>query len=133
MTIHLDLRPDYWDIVSAILREHVPDRKVLAFGSRATWTAKKYSDLDLAVLGDEPLTLNISAALSEEFSESDLPFKVDIVEWARIDETLRAKINRDGVAVQDSEQISEACKLTSSTVKGDQMIEQLPLSLREIK
>ena len=84
MTPCLDLRPSHWDIVCEILNEHVPDRKVLAFGSRATWTAKEYSDLDLAILGDEPLLLNVKSALTEGFSESDLPFKVDIVEWARI-------------------------------------------------
>ena len=51
-------------MVDGLLRQHVPDRKVLAFGSRATWTAKDYSDLDLAILGDEPL--------SSEAGEPDL-------------------------------------------------------------
>lgn len=97
----LDLRPDHWAIVRSILRQHVPDRKVLAFGSRATWTAKNYSDLDLAVLGDEPLTLDVSSALAEAFSESDLPFKVDIVDWARIDDSFRNIIRRDGLTLQN--------------------------------
>ena len=96
----LDLRPDDWDIVCSVLRQHVPDREVLAFGSRATWTAKNYSDLDLAILGDEPLPLDVSSALAEAFSESDLPFKVDLVDWARIDKTFRRIIRRDGLTVQ---------------------------------
>ena len=100
MTPCLDLRPSHWDIVCEILNKHLPDRKVLAFGSRATWTAKEYSDLDLAVLGDEPLLLNVKSALTEGFSESDLPFKVDIVEWARIDEAFRDKIRREGLVVK---------------------------------
>ena len=61
---HLDLRPDHRAIVREILQRHVPDRKVLAFGSRATWTAKDYSDLDLAILGDEPLSLRETSALA---------------------------------------------------------------------
>ena len=96
----LDLRPDDWDIVCSVLRQHVPDREVLAFGSRATWTAKNYSDLDLAILGDEPLPLDVSSALAEAFNESDLPFKVDLVDWARIDKTFRKIIRRDGLNVQ---------------------------------
>lgn len=100
MATQLDLRPDHWDIVCAILNKHVPNREVLAFGSRATWTANEYSDLDLAILGDEPLLFNVTSALTEGFSESDLPFKVDVVEWARIDETLREKINREGLIVK---------------------------------
>ena len=35
----------------------MPNRKVWAFGSRATGTTKPFSDLDLAILGDQPLCL----------------------------------------------------------------------------
>ncbi|MYI46217.1 MAG: hypothetical protein F4123_07580, partial [Gemmatimonadetes bacterium] len=97
---NLDLRPDHWAIVRDALRRHVPDREVLAFGSRATWTAKDYSDLDLAVMGNEPLSLRASSALDETLVESDLPFRVDIVDWARIDENFRAIIRFDAVTVQ---------------------------------
>ena len=96
----VDIRPDHWAIVDGLLRQHVPDRKVLVFGSRATWTAKYYSDLDLAILGDEPLSADAKSALAEGFGESDLPFKVDLVDWARIDEFFRDIIRRDGVVVQ---------------------------------
>ena len=96
----VDLRPDHWAIVRDALRRHVPDRKVLAFGSRATWTAKDYSDLDLAIMGGEPLSLRAVSALDEALVESDLPFRVDIVDWARIDDAFRSVIRRHGVSVQ---------------------------------
>lgn len=99
-TPRVDLRPDHWAIVDGLLRQHVPDRKVLVFGSRATWTAKDYSDLDLAILGEQPLSADATSALTEGFGESDLPFKVDLVDWARIDEFFRDIIRRDGVVVQ---------------------------------
>ena len=95
----LDLRPDHLDIVRDILFRHVPDRKVLAFGSRATWAAKEYSDLDLAVLGDEPLPLDVTSSLAESFEESDLPFKVDVVDWASTSESFRKVIKRDYVVL----------------------------------
>ncbi len=96
----LDLQSEYLGIVRDILRNHVPDRKVLAFGSRAAWSAKKYSDLDLAILGDEPLSLDAASALSEEFEESDLPFKVDLVDWTLIDKAFRNTIRSNFVTVQ---------------------------------
>lgn len=96
----VDLRPDHWAIVRDVLQQHIPERKVLAFGSRATWTAKEYSDLDLAILGDETLPLSTTSALKEGFSVSDLPFKVDLVDWMSIDEAFRDIIYRDGVEVQ---------------------------------
>ena len=97
---NVDLRPDHWAIVRSALHRHVPDREVLAFGSRATWTAKDYSDLDLTVVGKEPLSLRTASALDEALEDSDLPFKVDIVDSARIDDAFRSIIRRHGVAVQ---------------------------------
>ena len=55
MTDSVDLNPNYLAAVERILAEHVPECEVRAFGSRATWTAKDYSDLDLAVVGEGPL------------------------------------------------------------------------------
>lgn len=78
----IDVRPDLWDIVRGILQAHVPQYEVWAFGSRAKWTAKPYSDLDLAVISTAPLPLETSAALSDAFAESDLPWRVDVVDWA---------------------------------------------------
>ncbi|MBI1757583.1 MAG: nucleotidyltransferase domain-containing protein [Fimbriimonas ginsengisoli] len=96
----IDLKPEHWLIVAQILAEQVHDKEVWAFGSRAMGTAKEYSDLDLAVIGDEPLGLSLSASLAESFSESLLPFKVDVVDWATTSPTFRELIRRDRVVIQ---------------------------------
>jgi len=96
----IDIRPDHWQIVRRILRCHVPGYEVWAFGSRATRTAKPYSDLDLAIISDQPLPLALHAALADNFSESDLPWKVDIVDWATTSAPLRQRIEQSKVVVQ---------------------------------
>ncbi len=96
----IDIRPDHWAIVRGILQEHVPQYEVWAFGSRAKWTAKEYSDLDLAVITDQPLSLSVGAALADDFSESDLPWKVDLVDWATTSESFRRIIELDKVVIQ---------------------------------
>jgi predicted nucleotidyltransferase len=69
-------------IVIAILGLHVPQRDVWAFGSRVQGSTKAFSDLDLVILGEQPLPLATMAELAQAFIESDLPYKVDIVDWA---------------------------------------------------
>ena len=96
----IDIRPDHWTIVRRILQKHVPQYAVWAFGSRAKWSAKEYSDLDLAVITDKPLPLSISTALDEDFSESDLPWKVDVVDWATTSEAFHKVIAQDKVVLQ---------------------------------
>jgi type I restriction enzyme S subunit len=96
----IDIEPGQWAIVTAVLRAHVPDREVWAFGSRARRAAKPWSDLDLAVLGSAPLGLAQAAALADAFSESDLPWKVDLVDWATTSEAFRRVIEQDKVVLQ---------------------------------
>ncbi|TSE29530.1 restriction endonuclease subunit S [Tepidimonas taiwanensis] len=98
---NIDIRPDHWEIVKSILQKHVPQYEVWAFGSRAKWTAKEYSDLDLAIITDEPLSLDVSARLSDAFSESDLPWRVDVVDWAATSESFKKDVERDKVVVQE--------------------------------
>ena len=99
----LDMQAGQLAIVRDILHRYVPDRKVLAFGSRAKKTARQYSDLDLTVVGDEPLSLDIEASLAEAFRESDLIFKVDVVDWAKTSPAFREIIARNAVVVQEGE------------------------------
>ena len=94
------ITPEQWQIVAAILQKHVPDKEVWAFGSRATHTEKPYSDLDLAIISDSGLTLSLLAAIEHDFSESDLPFKVDVVDWAAISPAFRGIIERHKVRIK---------------------------------
>lgn len=96
----LDLHPDHLQIVRHILQHRLPQHEVWAFGSRAKGTAKTYSDLDLAIITSQALDLGVYAALTDDFSDSDLPFKVDVVDWATISEAFRTIIARDKVVVQ---------------------------------
>ena len=96
----IDISPGDLKIVRDILRKHVPDCEVWAFGSRAKWTAKTYSDLDLAVITDTPMSFEVSGALREDFSDSDLPWRVDVVDWATTSEAFRRIIEQDKVVVQ---------------------------------
>ena len=88
----LILEPSDHDTVLAILRRRIPDRTVWAFGSRAGGKARKYSDLDLVVVGSEPIPNYIYDQLVEDFDESELPIRVDLLDWNRIDDTFKPYI-----------------------------------------
>lgn len=96
----LDLAPREWAIVRTILRQHVPEREVWAFGSRVTGRAWAFSDLDLAIGGDAPLGAWRLGALREAFVESDLPWKVDLVDWPAVSEGFRRRVGDHRVRVQ---------------------------------
>jgi predicted nucleotidyltransferase len=97
----LYIGPHELEIVQRILRGCIPERRVWAFGSRATGVRlKRFSDLDLVVEGK--LSLPERARLADEFDESPLPFKVDIVELGEADETFANRIRQDFVSVDST-------------------------------
>lgn len=97
----IDISPEQWGIVSRILEQHVPACTVWAFGSRANGSAKPYSDLDLCVVSQRTLGLDLRAQLAEAFSESDLPWKVDVVDWATTSEGFRQIIQAHKVVLRN--------------------------------
>ncbi len=88
----VDLRPDHLAIVRAILRAEVPFAEVWVFGSRARWTARDTSDLDLLLEVEEPIPLVDLQRLGRAFEDSYLPFSVDLLDGHRIEEDFRALI-----------------------------------------
>lgn len=90
---HVDITVAQRRIVLDVLRAHLPTRTVVwVFGSRAADRARRYSDLDLAIDAGRPLSLDETAVLAEAFSDSDLPYRVDLVDWQVIDERFRRLI-----------------------------------------
>ena len=89
----IDVPASALTVVLDTLARHVPDRDIRVMGSRVSGRAKPFSDLDLVVMGDEPLALRTIDQLREAFDESSLPFAVDIVEWASASDAFRRIIN----------------------------------------
>jgi type I restriction enzyme S subunit len=96
---NIDINPNDWVEIRRILRTCVPEYEVWGFGSRAKWTAKPYSDLDLAILTDKPLSLEKAAELRSALDESTIPIKVDVVDWAATSESFRKIIEAGKVVV----------------------------------
>ena len=98
----IDLNPHDWAEVRRVLKKCVPGFEVWAFGSRAKWTAKPYSDLDLAVISRQPLPIATMADLRQSFDDSDLTIKVDFVDWATTSAPFRKIIEESKVVLQSS-------------------------------
>lgn len=98
----LDLREDHLRIVTSILAGVIPGVEVRVFGSRVLGTAKRSSDLDLVVAGASRLDWKTMARLKAAFEESDLPFRVDLLDWHAIPEHFRSTIARRYEVIQEA-------------------------------
>lgn len=98
--LHLPAR--YLQILLPLLRQHVPQAEIWAYGSRVTDDHYEASDLDLVVRNQADLTQPIDGIfdLQEALVESDIPLQVQVVDWARIPDSFHAEIEAGYVAVQ---------------------------------
>ncbi|MDD4933234.1 MAG: nucleotidyltransferase domain-containing protein [Methylacidiphilaceae bacterium] len=93
--------PVEWETIRTLLRRYVPECEVWAFGSRTRGKQRAYSDLDLVILGQGPMGIARLAELAEAFSASDLPWKVDLLDWAEASESFRAILEQERVVLQE--------------------------------
>jgi len=97
----LDINKSDFKILSNILNQQLNnDTEVFAFGSRVKNTARKYSDLDLLIKSEQPLNYLVLSDIQEALSESNLSFRVDLVEWQKIDDEFMANIKNQLVKIK---------------------------------
>ena len=81
------------ETIKRILAEYVSDCEVRAFGSRVNGSAKDHSDFDVAVVAQGKIKQRTKMLLREAFEESDLPFRVDVIDYNAVSDEFRAIIN----------------------------------------
>ena len=84
------------DIVTIVKNNlgNTKNAKLYIFGSRATKNFRKYSDIDLLLAADEYDTEKLSS-ISDEFSDSDIPFCIDFVLGRDLYEAYSENINKE--------------------------------------
>lgn len=96
--------------VKRLLRQHLPQATVLAYGSRVRGDHFEASDLDLAAQfppSTRPDPFRLSA-LIEALQDSNLPILVQIVDWDRIPQAFRDEIAAACVELQRGDPGSSA-------------------------
>ena len=94
MADRLDLPSRHRRTLEALLRRHLPDVEVWAYGSRVNERCHAGSDLDLAMRrpGLEKIPAEQLADFADAVRESTIPFLVEARDWARLPEQFRREI-----------------------------------------
>jgi predicted nucleotidyltransferase len=101
----IDVKPDHLARLKALLRRHAPKAEVWAYGSRVSGRGHGSSDLDIVLRSPnhpEAPQGNV-AQIREILSESDIPFLVDVMDWAGIPESFRLEISKEHMVIQNPE------------------------------
>lgn len=97
----LCLETEQIETVRRILQLHFEGLEVWAYGSMITGAeVAPSSDLELVVISEKPLSFEDMTAVEKAFVDSNLPFRVDIVDWAKLPESMQKQIKKDHDVVQ---------------------------------
>jgi len=120
LTRPIDIRVDHLRIIQDVLHRHLPPGvKVWVFGSRAAWTTKDSSDLDLAIESDGQFDLRAMTELKDAFHDSDLPYTVDVVDLNRIEDSFRQIVDSQRVPLPlDGDRTQRQVRLVGTAVSG---------------
>ena len=101
MADRLHLQPKHRQVLEALLREHLPDVEIWAYGSRVSGKSHDGSDLDLVLRGPGLKEIPIAQLgdFEEAVRESSVPFLVEARDWARLPERFHREIERDHVVL----------------------------------
>ena len=75
------------------------DYEFFVFGSRAEGRANSFSDYDIGISGKRSIPLKTLSLVREAFEESDLPFKVDIVDFSQVSKKFRDQALKEKVTL----------------------------------
>ena len=100
--LHLSAR--HQRVLEALLRTHLPDVGVWAYGSRVNGRSHGGSDLDLVLRGPglKEIPGSRLADFEEAVRESTIPFLVEARDWARLPERFHREIGREYMVLVES-------------------------------
>ncbi len=97
MALSADQRRYLDEVRRLAVRELAGGAEVYLFGSFARGTARRGSDIDLAVLPRADAAQGALSRLREALEESWVPYRVDVVDLREADPAFRERVLKEGV------------------------------------
>ena len=94
----IEIDPESLEYIQGVLKQHLPSNcQVFAYGSRVKGTSKKFSDLDLVFKSATPVSFSLIAKIHTKFEQSNLPFRVSLIDYYKTDPIFIEAIKNDFV------------------------------------
>ncbi len=99
----IHINSNHLTITKNILKKNIPSTTLIwIFGSRVSPNHKPYSDLDIALQNSDnkSISLKTLASIKADFINSDLPWKVDVIDYNSISGVFKQNIDASKIDLQ---------------------------------
>lgn len=73
--------------------------KAFIFGSRVIGRARKFSDIDIGIMGKRSLGEDILVKLKQDFEDSDIPYTVDVIDFSTVSSRFTKEAGRQIISL----------------------------------
>lgn len=89
------LHQDYQNLIREIVNKYVSkNAKIFVFGSSVR--SDRFKDIDIGIQNTEASEASLAKA-KEELEESILPYKVDIIDFSKVEEDFKKQVFKDKI------------------------------------
>lgn len=83
--------PHLTSTIKTLVAPHLPDNSysVVMFGSWVKGKNRVFSDVDIGIIGPKPLSGKVYSDIIDAFEQSDLPYRVDIVDFSCVSDRVK--------------------------------------------
>ena len=86
-------------IIESIIASYKTKYDFFAYGSRVKGNFRELSDLDIMIMGNNPININDIEELKEKFDNSKLPYIVNFVDFSSLTENFYNMIKNDLIKI----------------------------------
>jgi predicted nucleotidyltransferase len=87
----------YKKIIMPIIERHVPNAKIILYGSRARGDFEEGADINIALDMGEKIDSWLIYPIMLNLEDSNLPIFFSVVDFAKVSEEFRKNILKDGI------------------------------------
>ena len=91
------LKNRYKKQIIEIIHKHIPKCDIYLFGSRATDTEKKESDIDMALDAGHSISYEKIIKILIDLDDTTIPMTVDVVDLSSVSKELKFNILSEGI------------------------------------
>ncbi|HOJ86455.1 MAG TPA: nucleotidyltransferase domain-containing protein [Elusimicrobiales bacterium] len=94
-----DIEPGTKKLISQTIKKHIPDAKILLFGSRIKGDFTQNSDIDIAIKCDKKIEIQLIAKIKMDLEELEINHRIDLIDYNSVSKEFQKIIDNSAIII----------------------------------
>ncbi|MEW6012319.1 MAG: nucleotidyltransferase domain-containing protein [Elusimicrobiota bacterium] len=94
-----DIEPRIKKLITQTIKKHIPDAKILIFGSRIKGDFTQNSDIDIAIKCDKKIEIRLIAKIKMDLEELEINHRIDLIDYNSVSKEFQKIIDNSAIII----------------------------------